>query len=39
MSDDFTTAMRLLLGERPSLNGWLGILLISTGAILIAIRN
>ena len=28
-----------ILGERPSLNGWLGILLISTGAVLIAVKN
>ena len=26
------------LGERPSWNGWLGIALIATGAIFIAIR-
>ena len=27
------------LGERPSLNGWIGIALISTGAVLIALRG
>jgi bacterial/archaeal transporter family protein len=27
------------LGERPSLNGWLGIALISAGAVLIAIKG
>ncbi len=27
------------LGERPSLNGWLGIALISAGAVLIALRR
>ena len=27
------------LGERPSLNGWLGIALISAGAVLIVIRS
>jgi len=27
------------LGERPSLNGWLGIALISVGALLIAIKG
>jgi transporter family protein len=27
------------LGERPSLNGWLGITLIAAGAVLIAIRT
>src|SRR4051794_11319338 len=29
----------IFLGERPSLNGWLGILLIATGAVLIAFRR
>jgi bacterial/archaeal transporter family protein len=29
----------VFLGERPSLNGWLGILLIATGAVLIAFRR
>jgi transporter family protein len=29
----------LFLGERPSLYGWLGILLISAGAVLIAIKG
>ena len=29
----------VFLGERPSLNGWLGIALISAGAVLIAIRR
>jgi transporter family protein len=28
----------LFLGERPSLQGWIGIALIATGAVLIAIR-
>ena len=28
-----------ILGERPSLNGWLGILLVSKGVVLIAVRN
>src|ERR1700759_455066 len=27
------------LGERPSLNGWIGIALIATGAVLIAIKG
>ena len=29
----------VFLGERPSLNGWLGIALIATGAILIVIKR
>ena len=29
----------LFLGERPSLNGWLGIALISAGAILIVVKR
>jgi len=29
----------VFLGERPSLNGWLGIALISTGAVLIAVKR
>ena len=29
----------VFLGERPSLSGWLGILLISAGAVLIAIKG
>jgi bacterial/archaeal transporter family protein len=29
----------VFLGERPSLNGWLGIALISAGAILIAVKR
>jgi bacterial/archaeal transporter family protein len=29
----------VFLGERPSLNGWLGIFLISAGAVLIAIKG
>ena len=29
----------VFLGERPSLNGWLGIALISAGAILIVVRR
>jgi transporter family protein len=29
----------VFLGERPSWNGWLGIALIATGAVLIAIRR
>ena len=29
----------VFLGERPSLNGWLGIALISAGAVLIAIKG
>jgi transporter family protein len=29
----------VFLGERPSLNGWLGIFLIATGAVLIAVRR
>jgi transporter family protein len=29
----------VFLGERPSLNGWLGIALISTGAILIVVKR
>jgi transporter family protein len=29
----------MFLGERPSLNGWLGIALISAGAVLIAFRR
>lgn len=29
----------VFLGERPSLNGWLGIALISAGAVLIVIRK
>ena len=29
----------VFLGERPSLNGWLGIALISAGAVLIAVRR
>jgi transporter family protein len=29
----------VFLGERPSLYGWLGILLISAGAVLIAIKG
>jgi bacterial/archaeal transporter family protein len=28
----------LFLGERPSLYGWVGILLIATGAVLIAVK-
>jgi bacterial/archaeal transporter family protein len=27
------------LGERPSLNGWIGIILIAAGAVLIAIKS
>ena len=27
------------LGERPSLNGWIGIALIATGAVLIAVKS
>jgi bacterial/archaeal transporter family protein len=29
----------VFLGERPSLNGWLGIVLIATGAVLIAVKR
>ena len=29
----------IFLGERPSLNGWLGIVLIAAGAVLIAFRR
>ena len=29
----------VFLGERPSLNGWLGIALICAGAVLIAIKR
>jgi transporter family protein len=29
----------VFLGERPSLNGWLGIVLIATGAVLIAFKR
>jgi len=29
----------VFLGERPSLNGWLGIALIATGAVLIVIKR
>jgi transporter family protein len=29
----------IFLGERPSLNGWLGIALIAAGAVLIAFRR
>jgi bacterial/archaeal transporter family protein len=29
----------IFLGERPSLNGWLGIVLIAAGAVLIAIKR
>jgi transporter family protein len=29
----------VFLGERPSLNGWLGIVLIAAGAVLIAIKR
>jgi len=29
----------VFLGERPSLNGWLGIALIATGAVLIAFKR
>jgi len=29
----------IFLGERPSLNGWIGIVLIAAGAILIAIKR
>jgi bacterial/archaeal transporter family protein len=29
----------VFLGERPSLNGWVGIALIATGAVLIAIKR
>src|ERR1700739_1434053 len=29
----------VFLGDRPSLNGWLGIVLIATGAVLIAIKR
>jgi transporter family protein len=29
----------VFLGERPSLNGWIGIALISAGAVLIAIKS
>jgi transporter family protein len=29
----------VFLGERPSVNGWLGIVLISAGAILIAVKR
>lgn len=29
----------VFLGERPSLNGWLGIALISAGAVLIAVKR
>ena len=29
----------VFLGERPSLNGWLGIALIAAGAILIVIKR
>jgi transporter family protein len=29
----------VFLGERPSLNGWLGIALIATGAVLIAVKR
>ena len=29
----------VFLGERPSLNGWIGIALIAAGAVLIALRR
>jgi len=29
----------VFLGERPSLNGWIGILLIAAGAVLIAFKG
>jgi transporter family protein len=29
----------VFLGERPSLNGWLGIVLIGAGAVLIVIKR
>jgi bacterial/archaeal transporter family protein len=29
----------VFLGERPSLNGWLGIILIAAGAVLIAFKR
>jgi transporter family protein len=29
----------VFLGERPSLNGWLGIILIAAGAVLIAVKR
>ena len=29
----------VFLGERPSLNGWLGIALIAAGAVLIAVKR
>jgi len=29
----------VFLGERPSLNGWLGIVLIAAGAVLIAVKR
>ncbi len=29
----------VFLGERPSFNGWLGIVLIATGAVLIAFKR
>ena len=29
----------IFLGERPSLNGWLGIVLIAAGAVLIAVKR
>ena len=29
----------VFLGERPSLNGWLGIALIAAGAVLIAFKR
>jgi transporter family protein len=29
----------MFLGERPSFNGWLGIALIATGAVLIAFKR
>ncbi len=29
----------VFLGERPSLNGWVGIVLIATGAVLIALKR
>jgi bacterial/archaeal transporter family protein len=29
----------VFLGERPSLNGWIGIILIAAGAVLIAVKR
>jgi uncharacterized membrane protein len=29
----------VFLGERPSLNGWIGIALIAAGAVLIVVKN